>query len=84
MKFKQDLIDLETKVLDSSNKSSVGLHGKITKETKNMLMIETEKGEKKIQKKGTIFMFMIDNKKLKVDGSILVGRPEKRKSVKKW
>jgi len=85
--IRHELIGLEVKVTDSANKFQVGIKGLVVDETKNLLTIETEKGIKKIQKKGTSFIFTIPNgKKVKVDGSIIAKRPEERVKlkVKKW
>lgn len=60
-------------------KVKVGKHeGKIIDETKNMLIIETKKGIKKIPKKGKIFEFKYKGKKIKIEGNFLIGRPEER------
>lgn len=82
--LRRELAGLEAEVLDCSNKSCVGIKGIVLDETKNMIVIETENGEKIIQKKGTVFMLAMENKKIKVDGNLLVGMPKKRKRLKKW
>ena len=40
-------------VIESNNKSSIGIKGKVIYETQNTWIIETEKGNKKIIKNGT-------------------------------
>ena len=46
-----DLIGLECEVVNSSQRSLVGVRGRIVDETLNTLTLETDKGEKKLQKK---------------------------------
>jgi len=85
--IRHELIDLKVEVAKSSNRFHVGIKGLVVDETKNLLIIETEKGIKKIQKKGTSFIFTIPNgKKVKVNGTIIAKRPEERIKirVKKW
>ena len=85
--IRHELIGLKVEVVGSFNKFHIGLKGLVVDETKNLLTIETEKGIKKIQKKGTEFVFTIPNgKKIKVNGAIITKRPEERVKlkVKKW
>ena len=80
---KHELIGLLCEVVECKNKSAVGLKGKVVDETKNILTIETEKGEKKLIKKDCKFMFTLPTKKkVLVDGELLVGRPEIRTKKK--
>jgi len=85
--IRHELIGLDVEIGSSFNKFHVGLKGLVVDETKNLLIIETETGIKKIQKKGASFIFKIPSgKKVKVDGSIIAKRPEERVKlkVKKW
>ena len=85
--IRHELIGLKVEVEKSFNKSHNGIKGSIVDETKNLLIIETEKGIKKIQKRRTSFIFTIPNgKKVKVEGTIIAKRPEERVKlkVKKW
>lgn len=85
--IKHELIGLEVEVADSTNRFHIGIKGLVIDETKNTLAIETEKGIKKIQKKGSTFIFKISNdKKVKVNGNKIAVRPEDRLKlkVKKW
>jgi len=84
--IKHELIGLEVEIADSTNKFQIGLKGLVVDETKNTLIIETEKCMKKIQKKGSIFIFKISNEKVKVNGNKIAVRPEDRLKlkVKKW
>ena len=64
-----------------------GLNGVVVDESRQTLTIKTSKGEKKIPKDICVFVFKLpDGKKVKVDGELLVSRPEDRvkKKFKKW
>jgi ribonuclease P protein subunit POP4 len=85
--IKHELIGLAVEVADSTNKFQVGIKGMVVDETKNVLTIETEKGIRKVQKKGSTFIFKISSgKKVKVNGNKIAVRPEERLKlkVKKW
>ena len=85
--IKHELIGLTVEIADSTNKFQIGLKGLVVDETKNTLIIETEKGIKKIQKKGSTFIFKISSeKKVKVSGNKIAVRPEDRLKlkVKRW
>ncbi|MFH0928766.1 MAG: ribonuclease P protein component 1 [Candidatus Aenigmatarchaeota archaeon] len=85
--IRHELIGLAVEVAESANKTHVGIKGLVVDETKNMLAIETKEGLKRIQKKGSQFIFKIpDGKKVKVDGKRIMARPEDRikLKVKKW
>ena len=76
---RHELIGLMTSVVESTNPSMVGLSGKIVDETRNILIIETENGEKSIPKGNVSLIFTLpDGCKVKVKGSILVSQPENR------
>jgi len=84
---RHELIGLDVKIKDSTNKSQVGLRGKVIGETYSTLQIETKKGEKIIPKDITIFIFTLPNgTKVQVDGKVLIGRPEDRikKKLPRW
>jgi ribonuclease P protein subunit POP4 len=66
--LKGELIGLSTKVLGTN------IEGKIIDETKNMFIVEHEGKEKKIIKNSNEFEF--DG--IKIDGKLLIGRPEER------
>lgn len=73
-----ELIGLKTKIIEAKNRSEIGLEGKIIDETKNMIVIETKKGEKKILKKYAKFRIWLETETVDVSGDVLVGRPEER------
>jgi ribonuclease P protein subunit POP4 len=82
-----ELIGLEIKVVKSSNKQLEGLKGTVIDETRNMLTIETAKGEKSLSKDTCVFSFHLPSGEwVKVNGSLLLARPEDRikKRLRKW
>ena len=84
---RHELIGLNVRVIESSNKTIAGLSGKVVDETKNMLVIEKPDGkEARIAKGSSIFSFEIGQAWVRIDGRILVGRPEDRikKKFRKW
>lgn len=54
---KHELIGRTVVVADSTDPSLVGLRGIVRDETRNMLIVETPRGERKIPKHGTSFTF---------------------------
>jgi len=78
----REFIGVYTKIVDSDNKSQIGLEGKIVDETKNTFRIATKKGEKTVIKKNSTFVFIIKNRKIKVSGKLLTKRPEERLKLK--
>ena len=56
-------IGLKVKVLSSFYASQEGVEGIVIDETKNMLILETQKGTKKIQKVPCVFRFYCEDKK---------------------
>ena len=84
---RHELIGLKVRIKQSTNKFQVGLRGRVVDETYKMLKIETKKDEKSIPKDITIFIFTLPNgTKVKVDGKVLISRPEDRikKKLPRW
>jgi ribonuclease P protein subunit POP4 len=82
-----ELIGLEVRVVRSTNRQFQGLAGTVMNETRNMLTIETMKGEKSLAKQDCVFSFRLPSGEwVRVDGSLLVARPEDRikKRLRKW
>lgn len=75
--MKQELIGLIIEITSSKNKSNIGMIGTIINETKNTITIMQER-PKKLLKQNITFITTIDQKKVKIDGSILALRPEER------
>lgn len=84
--LQHELIGLDCDVVNSKNKDTIGIKGKIVDETMKTLSIETEKGVKKIFKQGTEFKVDLNGKKVIIEGDCLISRPEDRikKKIKKW
>ncbi|MEK6904451.1 MAG: ribonuclease P protein subunit [Nanoarchaeota archaeon] len=77
--IRHELIGSEVKVIDSSNKSLIGLKGRITDETRSMLALTISNGlEKKLIKNQSTFLIKIKNRMYRISGRLLVGRPEDR------
>ncbi|KAA0000574.1 MAG: ribonuclease P protein subunit [Thermoplasmata archaeon] len=72
--LKGEFIGLPVKIVECTDKSLVGVKGEIIDETKNMLIIETPQGIKKVAK--SIAKFEIDGKI--VNGKRICYRPEDR------
>ena len=75
---KYELIGLKAEVSDAKNKANVGITGKIVDETRNTIMIETKKGIKRLIKENITIDVFFQNKKIRIKGTLLVGRPEDR------
>ena len=77
---RHELIGLRVLVESGSNKTCAGIEGIVVDETRNMIFIEKEKGSiAKIPKADYVFVFTLpDGKRVRVNGSLLVGRPEDR------
>jgi len=85
-----ELIGLDTEVVDSTNTFLVGIGGRVVDETRNMLTVDIGEGEKKVPKSGSSFIFTIpsfDGKrylpsKIKINGRLLLSQPENRIQTK--
>ena len=75
---RHELIGLSLRILESSNSTLRGLKGKVIGESRNMLKIATGKGTVAVPKDICTFEFAVDNKKVRMKGSLLVARPEDR------
>jgi ribonuclease P protein subunit POP4 len=73
-----ELIGLECEVLESPNKSEIGLSGEIIDETMKTITIQTDSGMKMIQKKGRVFKIRYRRKLLRLSGDLIIARPEER------
>ncbi len=84
--IRHELIGMKVEVIDAHNRGMIGMKGIVVDETKGMISVRTEIGEKKIEKGGSVFQFNIPSGKVRVNGDLLVARPEERIKikVKKW
>lgn len=48
-------IGKHAKIITAGNQSLVGLEGRVVDETRNMVVIETQRGVKRVPKRGTVF-----------------------------
>lgn len=76
--YYHELIGLRVKVIDHLNPSCIGLEGIIKWETKNTIVIETIKGERKIIKKDAVLLLTLPEGNVVVRGEHIIGRPEER------
>jgi len=77
--LRHELIGLDILVSGAANPKQKGLYGRIIDETKNLLVIETPKGVRRIPKMHSTFRVRIDGRELvEIDGSVMVLAPEKR------
>jgi ribonuclease P protein subunit POP4 len=84
---RHELCGLKVKIASSTDPTQKNLSGIVVDETYNTLIIEAKGKEKVIPKANTVFIFTLPNKvKVKVDGKLLVGRPEDRikKKFARW
>lgn len=84
---RHELIGLKVEIVKCTNKQNIGLKGIVIDETYNIIKIETKDGKKSIPKNITVFKFTLPNgKNVKVDGKLLVSRPEDRikKKFPRW
>ncbi|MCX8198142.1 MAG: ribonuclease P protein component 1 [Candidatus Micrarchaeota archaeon] len=71
-----ELIGLKVKVAKSLSLAYQGIRGIVADETKNTILIRTRGGEKRIPKKGCIFVFQLPGgRKAEVDGNTIAYRP---------
>lgn len=74
-----ELIGLHTHVIASSDPSQVCNEGKIIDETRKMFIIKRGNRTIKVPKSVAVFDFTLpDSTVVRVDGKILIGRPEER------
>ena len=77
--LRHELIGLDVLVSGAANPLHRGLYGHIIDETKNLLVIETTRGIKRIPKMHSTFRIVLPGRELvEIDGSVMVLAPEKR------
>ncbi len=73
------MIGLAARITKSSSRQWIGLEGKVIDETKNLLVLETKNGEKRIPKNSCTFLFTLENgEKAELEGKEIAFRPEER------
>jgi ribonuclease P protein subunit POP4 len=79
--LRHELIGLPVEVVQASNPAQQGIAGRLIDETRNMVVIETPRGTKKVQKALATFRLTVPGGTVvDVSGSALVSQPEKRLS----
>lgn len=77
--LRHELIGMDILVSGAANPNQRGLSGRVIDETKNLLVIETQKGVRRIQKMHSIFQVRLPGREtVEIDGSVMVLAPEKR------
>jgi ribonuclease P protein subunit POP4 len=77
--LRHELIGLDVLVVCASNPNQIGVSGRIIDETRNTLVVRTERGTKRIPKRFSVFRLRLpDGTTVEVDGSALETQPEKR------
>ncbi len=86
--FRHELVGLFVKVVNSTHEGFTGIEGKVVDETKNTILIETDKTEKIVPKGVATFHFYLpDGNVVEIEGKIIIARPEdriKKKFRKFW
>jgi ribonuclease P protein subunit POP4 len=73
-----ELIGLDAEVVNCSDRSQIGIKGRITDETKNLLLIKCDDATRKVVKKSCVFRFSHDGQSFVVDGEEIDFRPYER------
>ena len=76
--LRHELIGLDTEVSKSLNPLKIGIKGKVMDETQQTLTIRTKKGDKKVLKSISNFIFKANKESFNVKGIKLVKRPWER------
>ena len=77
--LRHELIGLDILVSGAANQTQRGLSGRVIDETKNLLVIETPKGVRRIEKAHSTFVVRLPGREtVEIDGSVMVLAPEKR------
>ncbi|MBI2583673.1 MAG: ribonuclease P protein subunit [Candidatus Aenigmarchaeota archaeon] len=81
-----EFIGLICRVVKARNKSLEGIVGKIVDETLRTIVIETDKGRKKVMKPGSVFRFKLEGQTVEINGDLIIARPEDRikKRMRRW
>jgi len=78
-----ELIGLRVHVVSSRNRALVGIRGQVIDETRNTLVVESGRQQRRLVKDISTFRFKLpDGTVVEVEGSRLVARPEERIKVR--
>ncbi|AGB03639.1 ribonuclease P protein component 1 [Methanoregula formicica] len=77
--LRHELIGMDILVSGAANPDQRGLSGRVIDETRNLLVIETPNGVRRIPKMHSIFRVRLPGREtVEIDGSVMVLAPEKR------
>ena len=76
--LRNSLVGYDIKVITHTDPSLIGLAGKLIDETRNMLILETDKIVK-IQKLGGRYQFILDDMKITINGRLIQHLPKRRR-----
>ncbi len=76
--LRTSLIGYNIKVITHTDPGLIGLAGKVIDETRNMLIIETDKTVK-IQKLGGKYQFILDDVQVTISGRLIQHLPNRRR-----
>jgi ribonuclease P protein subunit POP4 len=76
--LRHELIGLKMEVIEAKNKNLVGIKGTIIDETKYTLVVKDEGKVKTLMKDQVTLKIYAYDHEIKVNGELLVGRPEDR------
>jgi ribonuclease P protein subunit POP4 len=76
--IRQEIIGSLAEVIDSKNKSNIGIKGKIIDETKNTIIIEDKQKRKRLFKNNITLKITIKNQTAAIQGKLLSGKPKDR------
>jgi len=79
--LREEWIGKHVKIVNSTNKYNIGINGKIINETKNIFVLITNNGERKIMKSNNTFQIKYNKKKINVKGIAMQLSPEERIKV---
>lgn len=83
-----EFIGLKAKVVESSNRSNMGISGTVVDETRNTLLVRHKDADKMVVKDASVFHFIMpDGTIVEVDGKVILGRPEdrlKKRIKRRW
>ncbi len=74
----EEFIGRRVRILECTDPSKRGMEGRVVDETMKTFVVETEGGEKRVAKGECVFSFLMGDRWVKVDGRLLVARPEDR------
>ncbi|HID08717.1 TPA: ribonuclease P protein component 1 [Candidatus Micrarchaeota archaeon] len=79
-----EIIGLRVRVVNATHPGYLGIEGRVVDETKNLLVVETPEGIKKLPKPDIVVEFELhDGERICVDGAEITVRPEER-TKKLW